>query len=112
MLQVLEYEKTKNIDNKIDYYKSFGQEDYFFVSRMVEMKLKGLINVTLATHEDTLKFSAIGGVANDDVLVASGILPVLSYKHRLNFFNFCPEIKILFPPLHDPHCFGAKPNGI
>ena len=25
--------------------------------------------------------------------------------------TICPEIKMIFPSLHDPSCFGAKPNG-
>jgi hypothetical protein len=47
---------------------------------------------------------------NDNVLVASGTLPDISHEERDRFLSVCPELKILYPSLHDPSCFGASPN--
>jgi hypothetical protein len=88
-----------------------GQEDHFFVSRIEKMRKAGIIasdSYRIATRNDTLKFSAIGSYANDDVLVASGTLPGLSDAEREKFTQFCPEIKVLYPSITSPFCFGAK----
>lgn len=53
----------------------------------------------------------IGGVSNKDVLVVSGTLPAVSYEERQSLLNLCPEMKVFYPALHDPNCFGAKPDG-
>ena len=53
----------------------------------------------------------IGGVSNKDVLVISGTLPSITNEDRQSLMNLCPEMKVFYPALHDPSCFGAKPNG-
>lgn len=113
MVKVLEYELSKITDEKEKEtaYKSWGQEDSFFVSRMLEMKSKGLIEPKIASREETLRFGAIGSAVNDDVLVASGTLAVLDHDTREKFLAICPELKLIFPSLHNPNCFGASPNG-
>jgi hypothetical protein len=65
----------------------------------------------LASREDTLRFGAIGSAVNRDVLVVSGILPGVPLDDRQKFMFVCPEIKMFYPALHDPSCFGAQPNG-
>ena len=113
MIKVLEYELAKTSDDKERdlAYKKWGQEDVFFVSRMLEMQSKGLIDPKIATREETLRFGAIGSAVNDDVLVASGTLGVLDHDAREKFLAICPELKLIFPSLHNPNCFGAAPNG-
>jgi len=112
MLEVIQYELDKHstVEEKNNAYTKWGQEDYFFVSRMLEMVDKGLIHPKIASRNDTLLFGAIGGVFNENNLVASGILPNLKDEDRDKFLSLCPELKILYPSLHNPNCFGAHPQ--
>jgi hypothetical protein len=103
-------EKVSDPEKKAVAYKSWGQEDQFFVSRLLEMNKKGLINAKLAPREETLKFSAINSALNNDVLTVSGTLPTVPYDDRQKFLNYCPEIKMFYPAMHDPGCFGAEPD--
>ena len=48
---------------------------------------------------------------NDTVFAASMTLPGVTFEARESFLSYCPELKTIFPSLHDPECFGAKPNG-
>jgi hypothetical protein len=113
MLTVIDHELSKVEPSKRSTaYKSWGQEDLFFVTRMFKMNLDGISNFKVASRNATLTFSAIGGAINDEVLVASGTLPVVPFDEREKFLTqICPELKILYPSLHDPSCFGATPNG-
>lgn len=45
-------------------------------------------------------------------LVISGTLPDLSDEARNWVLGTCPEIKAVFPSLHHPACFGARPDPI
>jgi len=115
MLQVINYELAKHDHDpakRAVAYKNWGQEDIFFVSRILEMQKKKLLpsSIQLAPREATLKFSAIGSVAQEGVLVSSGTLPGLTDKERDVFIMSCPEIKMLYPALHNPACFGATPE--
>ena len=111
MLAAIEYELSKtDVDKRAEAYKTWGQEDQFFVSRLIEMNKKGLIHSNLATREATLQFSAIGSYVNNSVLVASGTIPAAPFQERDKFINYCVEIKTLYPSMHEPNCFGASPN--
>jgi hypothetical protein len=112
MLAALNFELMKYEPSKRkDAYKTFGQEDQFFVSRLLELQKIGMPNIRLATREDTLRFGAINNYINNDVLVVSGTLAEVPFIERDKFVSFCPEIKMFYPVLHDPSCFGATPNG-
>jgi len=115
MLQALNYalDKVKDPAKRRTAYKNWGQEDQFFISRILEMQQKGLIdpNIKLAPREETMKFSAMEDKLNYDVLTVSGTLPGVPYDDRQKFHNYCPEIKMFFPTMHDPSCFGAEPDG-
>ena len=47
---------------------------------------------------------------NDTVLAASMTLPEAESIARETFLSYCLELKTIFPSLHDPGCFGAKPD--
>lgn len=113
MLQALEYAmlKIENPKDREKAYKDWGLEDIFYLETLIEMKKKGLINVNIAPKEVTYQFAAIGSYANESVLVATGTLPDVEYSIRDTFLQFCPEMKFMYPSLHDPNCFGASPNG-
>ena len=113
MLSALNYElnKIKDPVKRAVAYKNWGQEDQFFISRILEMQKEGLVSPKLAPKEETLKFSAIDNKLNNDVFVVSGTLAGVPYDDRQKFHNYCPEIKMFYPTMHDPSCFGAEPDG-
>lgn len=64
--------------------------------------------------QDTRHF-AITGVDNQsprDPLPfgAYGTLSDLNDTSREEFLDQCPELKLLYPPMHSPLCFGAVPD--
>lgn len=44
-------------------------------------------------------------------LVISGTQGHLNWTSRDVLIGVCPELKVIFPSLHEPSCFGAHPNG-
>jgi hypothetical protein len=112
MLAAIEY-ALRDVDEaeKETAFKAWGQEDQFYVRTLLEMNEKAGAHWKVAARNDTLRFSAIGSAVNNDVLVVSGTLPDVPYDDRQSFLNVCPEIKMFYPSLHDPHCFGAQPDG-
>jgi hypothetical protein len=113
MLRALEY-KSSLVEDGADKSKAFenwGQEDHFYVDTLLEMNRKNLIKSNIAPRDATYQFAAIGNYANETVLVASGTLPDVPFMTRDKFLQYCPELKMVYPSLHDPNCFGASPNG-
>jgi len=116
MLDAIEYGMQQAADREqseedVPIHLTWGQEDMFYVKTLLEMKHKHYYNVTLASKEDTIQFSALGAAANNDVWAVSGTLPDITYDDRQTLMNVCPEMKVFYPALHDPSCFGAKPDG-
>jgi hypothetical protein len=89
MIAAIDFELSRIEDpaKRVDACKTWGQEDQFFVSRLLEMNKKGLIDSKLATREATLEFSGIGSYINDTVLVVSGTLPSVSFDQRDKFIQ-------------------------
>ena len=109
MIAAINYEQRKTNDSNV--YKSWGQEDHFFVKTLIEMEQNGAFpkeaNMRIANQEETRNYGAMGNIARDSVFVASGTLPGLDDKERDAFIQLCPEIKTFYPSLHNPNCFGA-----
>ena len=59
-----------------------------------------------------MQFAAANRIAEDSSFAVSGILPGLSNAERQRFLDYCPEMKMMFPSLHDSACFGAEPNAL
>lgn len=111
MLKVLENERNKLPEEKrASAFKNLGQEDQFFVSRIIAMN-KGGDTIAIAPRIVTQQFGGSGHFYNDHVWAIADTLAGLPFDDRDKFMNLCPEMKILFPSLHDPNCFGASPNG-
>lgn len=114
MIAAIEYEERK-AHNDSSAYKKWGQEDHFFVKALLEMEKRGAlaeleaqgVPVRIANREETRAYGAIGSIARETALVASGTLPGLSDKERDAFIHICPELRIVYPVLHNPNCFGA-----
>jgi hypothetical protein len=134
----MEKYKDKPTEKREKAYTTFGQEDTFFVSRIKEMIQKGLLyntnlmipdnwnhkkyrgitnmeeidapKVFIANKNDSMQFAAIDNHLTHEVLVVSGILPAVPFRERDKFIGYCPEVKMFYPSLHDPACFGASPD--
>ena len=114
MLNIIksEYNKLSDIEKSTEYWLKWGREDSFFVSRIKRLLENGNINnIKVASKDATLRYGASYDRFNHTVLAVSGTLPGLSFEDRDLFLTFCPELKMIFPSLHDPNCFGAKPDG-
>lgn len=111
MLDAIEYEWSKPHDDK-DFDLEFGQEDKFFLTRLQDIQKQTSKKYKIATAEETRKFGAGGSYANESVLVVSSTLQDTDWKSRELFIQYCPELKMLFPVLHDPSCYGASPDKI
>ena len=109
MLDAIQYEILKPHTDE-DFDLKYGQEDLFFLSRLREIHKNSGRMYKIATRAETIAFGAGEGQANDTVLVVSGTLGPLEWKTRDNFLMYCPELKMLYPALHDPNCFGAFPG--
>ena len=53
-----------------------------------------------------------GGTAVGRPLAVSGTLSGLSDQARQEYLDYCPEMKMMFPSLHNDACFGAEPNAL
>ncbi len=93
MLSILQ---TYPLDNGPDYQ--------FFVKHLLERDYK------VANKETTMAF---GGISEWDraPFLLSGTQAKLNWTQRENILSVCPEIKVIFPSMHEPACFGAHPNG-
>ena len=97
MLSIL----TRNPPNGDD------RPDYQF---FIEHMLKESSTFKVADRQTTMAF---GGVRELDhaPLLLSGTQATLNWTRRENVLMTCPEIKVIFPSMHEPSCFGAHPNG-
>ncbi len=53
-----------------------------------------------------------GNTALGSPLAVSGTLSGLSDQARQEYLDYCPEMKMMFPSLHNDACFGAEPNAL
>lgn len=103
--------------------------DYqYFVKHMLENNVEGhqthVSTVRTTTSTSTLGYRvanksitySFGGVISDNFNVApllvSGTQASLNWTAREALLGVCPEVKMIFPSLHEPACFGAHPNGV
>lgn len=76
--------------------------------------VKHLLEASDAFHvgdKDTT--NAFGGIYDPESspLVVSGTQANLNWTSREALLTVCPELRMIFPSLHEPACFGAHPNG-
>lgn len=116
MLMTLDYHATGTAVGQAG--KVFqGAEDHFFLHYMIDMNQKGLANFRFASVEQTEAFGGVSKFANESGLirlpiVISGTQPRLTWTERDGLLKHCPELKMIFPSMHEPACFGAKPDPI
>lgn len=121
MLDALEYASQKNMPMN-------PPESTFFVQTLRKMmqdnnhQISPKTVIRLASPTDTQWF---GGVqtTNSTVkghlrpippppMVVSGTQAKLSFQEREDLLLVCPELKVIFPSLHEPACFGAHPDPV
>jgi hypothetical protein len=68
--------------------------------------------IQIATVEDTRRFamSEANVMGTHTPLGAMNTLSHLNDTSRQYFLDYCPELKMIFPSLHNPSCFGAEPD--
>lgn len=119
MLAAIDYELSKSPtdEERQVAFKKWGQEDRFFVSRLLEMmsscNKEGCSlpsKPRLANSSEARGFAGVGNSWQEDTWAISGTLPGLNVQEREEAISICPEMKIFYPNLHDPHCFGAHPD--
>lgn len=101
-------------------YDGNSAEDYFFIQTLKAMNDRSKGDNTyydkyhVATKYDTQLFGGINvtNFREEDgpPMVISGILSKLDHGIRNSILELCPEIKRIFPSLHNPACFGAHPD--
>jgi hypothetical protein len=64
----------------------------------------------LANKTTTVLFGGVTDDPDSAPFVVSGTQDRLDYKARDMLLHVYPELKIIFPSLHKPSCFGAHPN--
>lgn len=81
-----------------------ADQDYqYFLKHMIKSK-----KYKVADRATTLAF---GGHSNMTPFLLSGTQTSLNWAERESLLATCPELKMIFPSLHEPTCFGAHPNG-
>jgi Protein of unknown function (DUF5672) len=86
------------------------------VATMLQMNANNLGPFRVATKEQTNGFGGVYGLSNETTtglmrlpLVVAGTQDRLTYAERDTLLKHCPELKVIFPSLHEPTCFGARP---
>jgi hypothetical protein len=109
MLSVLEYAKQTNVD------LLQRQTGNFFLDQMIKMNHKNVASFRIATKQQTELFAGTRNIANETgiihiPLVVAGTQQKLSWDERESLLKHCPELKMIFPSMHEPACFGAHPK--
>lgn len=112
----ISYRDRNAMLDAINYEESNGQhsEDYYFIKTLKEMNKKNGKTYRIASKEQTY---LIGGIETNDFdetqgppMIISGTLSSLNHDIRNTILEMCPEVKAIFPSLHNPSCFGAHPD--
>ena len=123
MLDALEYKPHNGNEAEDQYFVRMLQEMNTNFNNRKTIDNKGEEVTThrrydIASPNDTQLFGGTNGFTSDTSgqnvpsppFVIVGTLPRLEQQAREMVLAVCPEIKIIFPSLHNPACFGAKPN--
>jgi hypothetical protein len=118
MMRIIQYRNTNGI-HQFDH-----PEHHETLKTMIKMNDKILdvihdgnyIPFKLASKEQTITFGGVYGLLDNVTegviripLVVAGTQDRLTYTERDTLLKHCPELKIIFPSLHEPTCFGAHP---
>ena len=107
-LQILEYAEKNNKPFKA------STEYVYFQNLMQQMNNANLGAFRVASEEQTQDFGGVHSLSSSHgltrlPLVVSGTQARLKWEERESLLKHCPEVKMIFPSLHEPACFGAHP---
>jgi hypothetical protein len=97
------------------------KEDLLFVYALQSLAREPSAIIRIATKADTDLFAmndvrAIVVINSSDVysfpVGAQGTLNSITDVMRVRYLELCPEMKLFFPVLHNPGCFGADPDPV
>ena len=112
MLRVIDYAEKHQMDIGND-------SEHGWTLRVIEKMRKDKMEkdppIRLATPEQTNVFGAVTNLTNEAgilhiPMVVAGTHAQLTYDDRETLLKHCPEVKLIFPSLHEPACFGAHPQ--
>lgn len=92
-----------------------GTEGAFIRDVLERMQTNG----TVIRMGNTKDMELLGGVTNLTMtngtlqripLLVSGTHAAMAWHERDSLLKHCPELKMIFPSMHEPACFGAHPN--
>jgi hypothetical protein len=96
-----------------------GTDKKYLNSREEITVLKGLkvlgtssiaSSINIASVADTRLFAMSDVSVIGHPLGAMNTLAHLNDTTRQYYLDYCPELKMIFPSLHNPSCFGAEPD--
>lgn len=99
MLKILKDHPPTN-DNGPDYQ--------YFIKAMIKDKTR---KYKVADRNTSLAFGGVLSTGDAAPLLVSGTQANLNWTVRDTMLGVCPELKMIFPSLHEPSCFGAHPDG-
>ena len=114
MMRVMQYRNENGLT-------SFGNtEGHETLQTMLQLNQKLSdkdVPFKVATKEQTIAFGGVYDLSDSVTegvvrlpLVVAGTQSRLTYTERDSLLKHCPELKVIFPSLHEPACFGAHPN--
>ena len=89
-------------------------DDFYFIKTLTDLNKKlGHDVYRIATKEQTQMFAGLNGFdeKRGPPMVISGTVSKMDHDKRELLLAMCPELKVIFPVLHNPSCFGARPDG-
>jgi hypothetical protein len=111
MIQVLDYAEAHHLSVK-------STEFVFFIDTMMRMNKEdpNQYHFRIASKDQTHDFGGVYNLSSAAGLqrlpiVVSGTQAKMEWNDRNSLLTHCPELKMIFPSMHEPACFGAHPNG-
>jgi hypothetical protein len=113
MLEVIDFKKGDAGESTETHYFSTGLE---------ELNKKTPAKYRVGTYQEQILFAGGAELVSQNntlrenaeqfgpSLVMSGIETDIPWAVREQLLMLCPEWKVIFPSLHEPHCFGAHPD--
>lgn len=92
-----------------------GTESAFIRKVLEGMQKEGKL-IRMGTTEDMNLLGGVSNLTNSDgtlqriPLLVSGTQAKMAWTERDSLLKHCPELKMIFPSMHEPACFGAHPN--
>jgi len=97
--------------NKTSLEKRKNLKDDEMIAKFISTNMEKLGSPLLPTPLDVAILSN-GQSAGDRPLGVVGTLSALSTSQKMEYMDYCPEIKVFFPSLLADACFGASPEPI